>query len=361
MNTIKNIAKLAGVSVGSVSNVLNNKSSVKPQIRNTILQIINDTGYIPNNKARALARRTKNAGNNLTRQVGILFPVSLHIFSNPYFGLILEGLRETLIASQFSIAFMYSFNEMEDPFIRAKIFDHEQYDGIIILGAIEAKKLASLRQYYQHLVNIYNYQQDEIDSVCPDRIPGCMSAMQYLIDHGHREFFFSGGYKTEPAEFDKERLDAFFAAHKKNHLELRKDHILAYGNEKKFHEMSIATPQAEMDNALIDFGYKKAIDVLTLRRGKCAVFCHNDYIACGMLRYFNKANIAVPEEIAVLGYNDDAVCTICNPPLSTIAVPKKELGIIGAKHFINSLKLNDKSEMPVRITVNTYFLRRASC
>ncbi len=297
---IKEIAKLAGVSPSTVSNVLNNKKNVGKDTREKILKICEDYDY---NAKPAF----KNSGDSGSKTILFVFSD----FDRFFYLKILQGINDYLYTKGYNLlictnnncekymnksfscgCIMLDVNASDSMIIKKA---HADYPIIVLDRTIDAPYIKSM------LVNNYTPQKELVEG---------------LIKKGCRRFAYLGGVDTLD---NKERYNATCDALKENGLMLRRDDYYV-GN---FREKS---------------GYQAAKLLMLTEHLPDALICANDDMAIGALKAFRDSNIKVPEDISVTGFDDTDIAQILK--LTTISVPNYERGYIAAQYLLEALKGN---------------------
>lgn len=298
--SMREVAALARVSIGTVSNVLNNPDRVLPATRERVQGAIAELGWIPNKQAQHL-----RAGRS--RTIGI----ALMDVANPFFADILRGASARLEAAGYSVLIGDSD---QDPARQARIlrgFLEQRVRGVI-LGPIGATppEVAELTGAGIPTVLFDRFAQDaECCSVGVDDVTGGRIAIEHLTQVGHRSVAFVGGPSTL-AQVRERRKGAEAAAS-------------AAGATL----LTISTPQ-------LDFaGGRQAAEELVLMPTELrptGVYCANDMTAIGLLQGLMRQGLRVPDDIAIVGYDDIDFAAAAAVPLSSVAQPRREIGAAAA-------------------------------
>jgi len=325
MATIKDIAKAAEVSIGTVSRALNNAKGMTQETRERILAIAKSLNYQPNLQARGLVGGRPNA-------LGIVIPQMHEIaFSNPFFAEILIGIGKKAREAGQYLVFSIAGNESY-----TRMFHQHLVAGMIVL----ANRIDDpwVEEAYRSKVPILlipgNLPPSNIPSVDFDNIDGAFQAVDYLAKIGHRRIAFLSG----PAnlKFGIDRLTGFRNALKKNGIPNQKDLVWEFD----------ATQQG---------GYKVMKDLLALDVPPTAVLVLNDFSAMGVLRAAKESGLEVPRDISIIGFGDVPFASMTDPPLTTVREPFHEMGYRAADmllKIIEGKKLSCRSvRLPVELVV----------
>lgn len=299
--TMKQVAEAAGVSVSTVSHVVNGtKARIGQDARRRVLQAVEHLGYRPNALAKTLVKGTSPF-------VGL---VADSIASTPFAGQIVHGAQEEawrhghilLVANtegneeaeQRAISMMLQYN------VRGILYSRWYHRGVTPPKDLE--ETASV------LVNCYD-TGEQVPCVVPDEVNGGCSAATMLLEQGHRRIAFINTTSASPARTG--RLAGYRAA--------------------------IAQAGADSDAGLVwdaqpdqEGGFASAERLLAT--GATAVCCHNDRVAMGLYDALRDRGLRVPEDISVVGFdNQEVIAAHLHPPLSTVALPHYDLGAAGVR------------------------------
>ncbi|MDR0140075.1 LacI family DNA-binding transcriptional regulator [Metabacillus idriensis] len=336
MTTIKDIALLSNVSASTVSRVLNNDKSISVQeeTRLRIFEAAKELGYRTIHERR-ITKRTKKT--NLS--IGIVVCQSLEEeLDDPYFLSIRQGIEEELKNQGINKSAMFRLYDMEtNQMVR-------DLDGILVIGIINDQALKMISDHSDNVVYV-NHSPDEdlYDSVIIDFEKGTERALKHLLNAGHREIGFIGGVEREHLNHAKvvienQRLATFERIMEKEGL-LNQDSIF-------IGEYKMSSGYELMKKALNQPVYPKAF------------FISSDPMAIGALRAIQEADLSVPEDVAVIGFDDIEMAKFCSTPLTTVKVHTKEMGKTGVKLLID--RINGR-KMPLKVTVSTELVIRQSC
>ena len=305
--TIRQIADLAGVSIATVSRVLNGRDDVAPETREAVRQIIREHGYTANRSARGLS-----AGR--TGLVGILVPM---VFP-AYFAGILAGASEALTERDLPIALSPTGGEHDR---EVSVIDrlHGLTDGaLIILPEESGEELERLQDNGYRFVVIDPLMPlaERIPSVSAAHTSGADQAMQHLLELGHRRIAHIAGPRGWVATEDRRR--GYHAA-------------LAAAGILPDPALTVETTPE------IAHGQDAAGHLLNLPDPPTAIFCFNDNNAIGAIQAARARGLRVPEDLSVVGFDDVEGATIVTPKLTTVRQPLAEMGRTGVSLLMRLL------------------------
>ncbi|HEX6761465.1 MAG TPA: LacI family DNA-binding transcriptional regulator [Gaiellaceae bacterium] len=298
--TIRDIADLAGVSIATVSRVLNDRPDVAAGTRETVLQVVREHGFSTNRGARGLA-------SGRTGMIGLTLP----LVADAYFGPMLSGATEALYESDLRIVLCPTLHEHDREVSLVERLMRGTTDGAILMLPEESlEELQSLqRQGYPFVVVDPREQPpDGIACVAAMHASGAKQATEHLLSLGHRRIGAIAGapgwYATE------ERLLGFRAALAAAGILLDPE-LVVYSDWR--------IPQ----------GIEAADRLLSLRDRPTAIFGFNDNVAIGALHAARARGLSVPEDLSVVGFDDTTQAVIVTPNLTSVSQPLAELGRTG--------------------------------
>lgn len=326
--TIAQIAEIAGVSVPTVSKVLNGRTDVAVQTRERIERVIAEHGFVRNRAARAL-RKGK------TGLVDLIVP---HL-DDEYFLPILEGVAQVLSEAGVRLVLTATHYQPEEEVHWIDTVTDHSTDGILLVLPSE-EAIEHLERSGLPFVLIHN-QGDQLSTIPSVRITsweGGFTATQYLIKLGHKRIAYIG--KTAKARDAIERIAGYRAALDAAGLPLDP-------------RLECAGEFTEID------GYNAARTLLELPDPPTAIFAGNDRQAAGVYRAFHEREISVPDDISVIGFDNLHYTELMNPPLTTVHAPCLELGRTAATMLLRLI--NGEALEMTRAVLPTEFIERQSC
>lgn len=297
MVTIGDVAKYAGVSVATVSRVLNNSETVKPATADRVLAAIRDLDYVPNQSARNLRRS----------ESGVILTLAPN-FSNPYYSRILTGIGDLAHDSAYSVLICNTGGRPENEERFLKMLDAHRADGAIFLGC--RKDNPRLKDYAQRhpIVQCCEYVPElEQPSVSIDNYAAAAETVRYLIAQGHR------------------RVALLSAGNDFISTQLRRQ-----GYEDVLHQAGLYCGDELVAYADADYSYNSGLTaadaLLRLRPRPTAICCVSDILALSVISRAHDLGLRVPEDLSVTGIDDVDYTTMFHPQLTTVAQPCYEMG-----------------------------------
>lgn len=340
MATIRDVAKLANVSTATVSRILNADKTYKVtnETRDRVWQAVRDLNYVRNQSGKDSLSKSEVKNNTAGKvKIGCVLCVTREKYTDPYFMSILSGVESKLIESGYSLSVIRTKNELQDPTVLFNTLS-ESLTGLIVMETLSDEIYAQLRDKIEFIVGIDTRHQD-IDNVCYDRFAAAEKAVQHLIDKGHRRIAFIGGTDTIDPLRKEQRCRGYISVLEDNNIKVEPDII----------------KNCEWDSKLC---YSKTLELLDLTRRPTAIFAASDLMAMIAANAIYERGLKVPDDIAVMGLSNIEMSKYSNPPLSTIDVPKTQIGEIAAEILISRIK--GESSLPKKIILPTSLLIRNS-
>lgn len=311
MATLKDIAKMAGVNVSTVSRALSGNDSIRGETKDKILKIARELNYFPNNSNSIYIE-----SNSYT--IGIISP---EIMSSFYSQLV--GSMEKRISSEgYSMIIGFANFVYEEEVRLLNLFAHKAVDGIIYLSFLDARsksELVKFKEKYDIPVIQVNtdMELDFYDCLTIDDRLGVSMAVEHLLSLGHTDIGYVGD------EESRKRRDYFIEGLKKNGMDADPE-LIRLGSER-----------------FEDGGYLRMKELLASGKRPTAVFASYDDIAIGAMRAITESGLRIPEDISIIGYDDIPMSKYLAKPLTTISVPINELGQITTTILFNKVKNKD--------------------
>lgn len=312
MVSIREVASHAGVSVGTVSNVLNRPEIVAPATRSRVLRSIRELGFVPNESARQLRR-------GRGRVLGL---VVLDV-ANPFFTDVAKGVEEATAAAGMAVIFCNSDGDPVRESAYLDLLEEQRVRGVLITPVDDAgPRLLRLRERGILVVLLdRRATRDDLCSVSVNDVRGGELATGHLLATGHRQIAFIGG----PRGLEQVR-DRYRGAAKA---------VRAAGLDP-----ARVLRRVDTANMTVSAGRRAATGLLELPRSKrpSAVFCANDLLALGVLQGLTRQRARVPDDFALVGYDDIDFAAAAAVPLSSVRQPRQQLGREAAELLIDEMK-----------------------
>ena len=328
---IKQIARAAGVSVATVSRVLNHPENVAPKTREKIQKVMEETEYKPNWFAQGL-------NFNKTKTIGIIIP---HILNTMYMEIV-KGVEDVAQQKGY-VTFMC--NVEKDPKMECEYIEQlltRRVDGIILMfSALEEKFVKEIEAQGVPVVLIgENKDVSNFNAVKVDCRPGAESMMKQLLENGHKSIGIL--YGNDPESESLAMLQGYKHILKWKRLPIKEEYI------------------RQVDNT-IEGGYLGAKKMM-VKDPPDAIFTTSDFIAYGAMDAIKDNGLRVPEDIAVAGFGNYRMSNLVEPKLTTVELPFHKMGIYGARLLFDLIEGEDKNDSkPRQIILQTKLRIRKSC
>jgi LacI family transcriptional regulator len=328
--TIHDVAQLAGVSPATVSKVLNDAPHVSRSARERVLNAVGKLEYRPNNIARSLKKQR-------THTVGLITDDLKGVFTTP----LMLGVEEAVSAEGFSVFLCNSHGEAARERAHLEVLLDKQVEGVILMSGYRVRERGLPALPLGALPNVYLYQytrDGDAPSVIPDDRGGAAQGTLHLIGLGHRRIAFING----PHYYEA------------THLRL------------EGYQESLALKGIPYDPSLVrvgkwheDSGYRLTHELMALREPPDSIFCASDSLAAGALDALHELGLRVPEDVAVLGFDNRDLAAHQRPPLSTVALPLYEMGKLAGELLLAAI--HGRAPEATIHRVPCYLVQRESC
>lgn len=308
MATIKDVARLAGVGLGTASRVVSGKGSVSPATLERVKKAIEELDFRPSHAARSLLSGT-------TQMIGVYIPLLKGTFYMP----ILQSIDNELRAAGLHMVVAFgvgSGDQREQAVDGIRFLIERGCDGLIVMSnALLDSDIDALGPKKNRLV-VLNHSYESIAKQCftADHFQGGRLAAQAFLQHRHRHIAVIAGPATAPDNVD--RIGGF----------MRELELAGLNTSKMWIAESNFAP---------DGGWAAAEELVTSGYKFTAVFCANDEMAIGALSYFQHAGISVPEEVSVIGYDDTETAQFSAPRLTSVHIAWREMTMNGLNYLLN--------------------------
>lgn len=316
MVTIRDVAKECNLSISTVSRVLNYDSTLK--VHENTKRLIFDTAH----KLGYRKRTIKMKNHYERKRVGIVqwYPIDIEI-KDPFYHSIRLGVETCLLKNNIEI--IRSFKDEEDFFTKLK-----KIDGLICIGKFSKAEIAEFRKITDRLIFIDLFLDKIIaNTIVMDVHNAMKDVVEYLVNLGHKKIGFLGGieYTSDNEQYQDKRIKFFEEFCQKYNVEY--------------------VPYTHFGSFTMESGESMMNDVLNSKKQPTAIFCANDSIAIGALKAIKNANLTVPNDFSIVGFNNDEKSSLTTPSLTTINVPSEKMGEFSAQFM--TMFLNQKKVYPM--------------
>lgn len=325
---IKDVAKMAGVSISTVSRVINNTAKVNEDTRARVEKVLKETNYRPNVLARELQQRKTNT-------IGVLMAAGdLNLIS---ISETLNTITDILRDNGYNMMLANSRFNLQEEIDIFRTFQEKRVDGVLFMAHVFHEEHYEILSNYPAPVVLIGqeYKRLGIAASIHDDFHAARDATLYLLEKGHDRIGFIGCPIHDEATGIKRRRGFEFALESFN---LKPDEsIMTVG------DFSIRS------------GYRAIEDMMRSQAGMpSAVFATTDYMAIGAIKALKDNGFRVPEDVSVMGFDDVNVAAFCDPPLTTIHTDKVQVGRAAATHLLDSIS---SGKVEKTLYTSTYTLK----
>lgn len=312
--TITDIARKLKIAPSTVSRALNDHPALKKETKEAVKALAEKWDYQPNLLALNLLQRKSNT-------IGVIVPeITSHFFSA-----IVTGIQDVVGSSDYNIMICLSNESYEEEMTIVKKLSKIQIDGVLVSPSSETKDFDHFRRLQKSGIPVVVFDRDcpglEADKVLVDDYSGALQAVEYLIGSGCKNIAHLGGPLNLSTTVH--RLNGYLDALKKNNMPIRPEYI-------------VHVPGFSHKD-----GAKPAKILLRLENLPDAIFAMNDNIAISAMHEAKKMGLRIPEDISIIGFDDDPHSSFFTPSLSTVWQPVYNIGMLSARILLSHLKNKD--------------------
>lgn len=312
--SIKDVAKEAGVSIATVSRVLNDVNVVNEETKKKVQEAIKKLGYRPNIIARSLKTQR-------TKTIGILVPD----ISSQFYPEVVRGAEDVANIYDYNVMLCNSDFDLEKEKEYLKVMREKMVDGLIYMSSYLDKEMLELIKELQVTTVLVESKDEEgkLPSVTIDGVQAAYEGTKYLIEKGNKNVAFIGTHRHNPNAWAI-RFDGYIKALKEAGIEPNED--IMYFNDLKSKT-----------------GYD-GVESMLKKSKFDAIFCSSDEIAMGAINSLRDQGIRVPEDVDVVGFNDIYTASIFYPKLTTVSQPMYDMGSVAMRLLIKLIGKNPVEE-----------------
>jgi LacI family transcriptional regulator len=322
--TIKDVAKQAGVSISTVSRVINDSKPVTDEVKQRVLDVIKETGYIPNPLARSLVTKK-------SQLIGVIVPELSDSFVNE----ILNGIEEVAKMYNYDILLANTYSNREQELKSINLLRAKQVEGMVMISwSVEEEHVDYIQNCGMPATYISKTARNyDIHTVSTSNKKATYDMTKYLVSKGHEKIAFIMTSKDDTV-LEMERLSGYEDALSENNIKLDKTLIKNGGTT---YETGYESMKELLDDGIIPH----------------AAFVTGDEAAIGAINAICDAGYKVPEDISVAGFNDVKIAKMYRPKLTTVYQPLYDMGAVAMRMVIKMINKepleNKKIELPYRI------------
>jgi LacI family purine nucleotide synthesis repressor len=297
MATIKDVARLAGVSTTTVSHVINKTRFVAEATQEKVMEAVQELNYAPSAVARSLKC-------NSTRTIGMLVTQSTNLF----FSEVIDGVESYCYRQGYTLILCNTGGIYEKQRDYIRMLAEKRVDGMLVMCSDLTEELNEMLERHKDIPKVvmdWGPESSQADKIIDNSEEGGYLATKYLIDRGHTQIACLSGHFEKLA--CTERIAGFKRAMGEANLPINEDWIL----EGNF----------ECDTAVLAADKIAAMDTRPT-----AVFCFNDTMALGLMSRLQQKGINIPQDMSVIGYDNIELAEYFSPPLTTVHQPKRRVG-----------------------------------
>ena len=339
MSTIRDVAKLANVSTATVSRVLNNDTTYKmtDETRARVWHAVTELNYKFTSAAKSKQQTKIVTTEKSTIKVGCILSVTEKKYNDPYFMSILNGVETQLRDKGYDIAFVKTGPEIED---KKNLFNtfSEPITGLILMVPLSDETYQFIRQQVPYIVGIDTNRTD-IDNVGYDHYNVSNIAVNHLIDKNHTKIGYIGGSGITGNIKESQRYRGYLSALHTAGLALNPEWVIDCGWDE-------------------DKCISKVNHLIQSNNMPTAFFAASDLMAMAALSCLYDNGISVPGDVAVMGLSNIEVSKYSNPPLSTIEIPTKEIGMVAVNLLL--ARMEGDHLLPKKVILPTALIQRSS-
>lgn len=309
--TISDIAKKSKVSVATVSRVLNDSDKVKEQTKEKVLKAIKELNYAPSDIARSLSR-------NITNTIGVVVPD----INNPFFGQVIKGISSVTDKNDLYMLLVDTDENEQKEMKFIEMLKRQRIRGLIITPTADNDKFNA--KYLSILENLNvpvvlldrDVKYSKFDGVFLDSISGTYDAIECFIKEGHRKIaIISGPLSSKPG---RDRLRGYKKALTMNGIEID-DKYIFYGDFR------------------LKSGYELTKEILEMEDPPTAIFVSNNMMNLGCIKALTESNVRIPEDMALIGFDEIELLSIMNMDISVVARPTAQMGEVAMRILLERL------------------------
>lgn len=331
MASLSDVAKKAGVSIATVSRVINNGTNVNEATRARVLKAIKDLRYQPSRVAKRL--RSKSASSNL---IGVLIPD----IQNPFYVDVFRGIEDVAYANNYAIIMCNFAQDEKKEKMYLDILQSESIDGLIAAPAHERDN--KVIKLVKDGLPIVCFDRDlvgvDVDVVLVNNRDGAFRAVDHLAKSGYKRIAHISGLAQIPSSQLREQ---------------------GYRDALEANGLSYDPQLVKHGDSKHKSGVQLCDELLSLPNPPDAIFTGNNLITLGALETIHKRKLKVPEEIAIIGFDDMYWSISLNPPLTAVYQPAYEIGRRAGELMIQRIK--DPKRPTIQMMLNAQLMIRSSC
>lgn len=329
--TIKDIAKRLNISVSTVSRALRDASDINPNTRNAILKLAEELNYQPNRLAVSLRQKQ-------THNIGVIVPNLDYVLST-----MVRGIDEVALEAGYTVMVCQSNESFGRELVNTKRLLESLVDGFIISVSSQTKSFDHFKKIQERNIPLVLFDRIVPDILAPsvklDNEAGGFMATEHLIKQGYRRIAILAGPKN--LGIGNQRMDGYLNALKKYKI--------------KSDEKLIIHCDFNQDKA-----YTATKELLMMKNRPDAIFTISDRMALGAMLAIKEKKLRMPEDIGLVGFNNEPITSLLTPQISSVDMPAFEIGKVAAKLFIEVMNQKENNKIEEHVLKPKLFVRGSS-
>ncbi|MDV7139783.1 LacI family DNA-binding transcriptional regulator [Maribacter sp. TH_r10] len=331
--TIYDIAEKLGLATSTISRALKDHHSIGKKTTEKVKRTAEEMGFRPNIMAASLR-------NKKTRTIGVLIPR----INRPFMASLVSGIEGALQKQGYNVIIIQSNDSYENEVEMMKVLYNNRVSGVICSVAMETQENDHFQQFLENGVPIIFVDRTPKDIACThitiDNYAAGYEATEHLIEQGCKRIAHFSGSKFRMVYSERER----------GYIDALKDHGLKVDADLIIPFKTLSYEEAETITS----------DLLDSKNPPDGIFASNDTTAVAAIQVAKKKNVKIPQDLAVIGFNNDPISKIVDPALSTIDHPAFKMGETAAEKILNQLQTKVKSDLKEITVLNTELIIRES-
>ena len=313
--TIADVARVAGVSKQTVSRAINDKGEISSETKANILQVIEDLGYRPNRMAQAM-------NTNQSLMVGLVIPD----ITNPFFAEVARGVQDAAMTNDYTVLLCNTDENADTEMSILERLASQAVDALIMFSVnSDLEAIYRFADSFQPIVVInLNIDHPNMSAIMVDNDRGAQLAIDHFVAQGHQKIAMLTN-KNVALE------------------DVRRVH--GYRTSLARHGLSEEPERIVGGAATLIGGYAATVELFEQFPDTSAIFTYNDLMALGAIRYCQELGKQIPEEVAIIGFDDIQLAAMSSPALSSVHIDKHDLGQKAFNHLLGRLQ-NPKLKPP---------------
>ena len=328
MTTMKDVAELANVSDATVSRVFSNPDAVSNKTKKKVLAAADELNY----ELNVLAR-------NLRTMKTEIIMVILPDISNPFFSKIVRGIESVAMKNGYKILLGDTKNDLSLEKEYLKNLDQKYADGVISLTArIDSELIREISEKYNMVLACEYIDEESVPTVSIDNVEGAYKATEHLIKLGHERIAHISGPKD---------------------VILSQDRLKGYKKALHDHNLKVYDDLINTGDFSYKSGYRNMSRLLKLDKPPTAIFADSDQMAIGAIKAIKSNGLKVPDDLALVGFDNIEIASIYEPSLTTVCQPMYEIGVKAMQLLLDILEKKELENNKIKL--ESKLIIRDSC